>query len=162
MGLCESPVARDERRSEAFSARDVHSVGYGVGAAQLVGALDERPFRPTPEWQTLEVGSSHQPFVVGDEPARDRSTNGTNYLDVEVGRGMHCLAAQRTAAPGGVARTSSTAAEASNTITQIELRQAIQPPSHRGPAAATSRGDRELRRGLVLQRFRLVGQVGNR
>ena len=29
-------------------SRDVHAVGYSVGAAQLVGALRERLCRPTP------------------------------------------------------------------------------------------------------------------
>lgn len=145
MGLCESPVARDERRGEAFSERDVHSVGYGVGAAQLVGTLDERLCRPTPERQTLEVGNSHQPFVVGDQPARDRSTDGTNHLDIEVGRGMHCLAAH---APGhrgprrrcenefdsrrGVQHDHSDRASSSNSA-------AVTPRSRRGNVARRSR-----------------------
>lgn len=94
VGLGKAPVASDQRRGKALGEGDVYTVSHRVGAAQLVGALGERFCRPTPQWQALKIGNSDEPFVIADQTAQHRSTDGADHLDIKVGRGMHCLAAQ--------------------------------------------------------------------
>src|ERR1700756_4131983 len=97
MGLGEWPVASDERCAEALGEGDVHSIGDGMSGSQVVGALDEWLYRPTPNRQAQEVRNRDESFMIADQPAHDRSTYRTDHLDIEVGRGMHRFAPQ---APG--------------------------------------------------------------
>jgi hypothetical protein len=88
MGLSESRIASDKRRSETLGKRDVHRVSERVSASEMVGALHEWLCGPTPNWQAQEVCDSDESLVVADQSAHNRSPYRPDYFDIEVGRGM--------------------------------------------------------------------------
>ncbi|CFK25332.1 Uncharacterised protein [Mycobacterium tuberculosis] len=102
--------------------------------------------------------------MIADQLTHDRLTYRPDHLDIEMCRGVHGFPRKRraTAAPAGVVSMSSTAAEASNTITQIEPRQQARLRSRRDPGAAVPLDGRERRRGPVLPRSRQAVLGGNR
>ena len=94
MGLSESPVAGDQRRTEALGQGDIYSIGHGVSTPQFIGALDEWLYGPTSNRQTVKVPNGDEPFMIADQPARSRSAYRPDHLDVEVSGGMYRLAPQ--------------------------------------------------------------------
>lgn len=51
VGLRESPVASDQPYAEALGEGDVNCVGHDMSGPQLIGALGEWLYRPTPNLQ---------------------------------------------------------------------------------------------------------------
>jgi len=86
MGSCKSPVAGDERRTEALGESDVHTIGYGVSIPQLIGPPDECLCGPGPHRQGPKVCNRDESFMVADQLTQHRSAYRSDHFDVEVGR----------------------------------------------------------------------------
>jgi hypothetical protein len=152
MGFSQSPVACNEGRNEPFSEGDVHAIGHGVSASQLVGTLDEWLYGPTSNRQTPEVCHGDETLVIADQPAHNRSTYRPDRLDIEVSRGMHCLTLQ----PPGHRRPRPRRKD------QLHGRRGVQHDhsdraSSTSSAALTSR----FRRGNAARRSRTSSRAGS-